>query len=456
MKTVFLVLPRRISVRYTLSAGLLDYFKNRQDIRLVILTSVDDQKFRKEFASDTVLVEYIPMLDDKELWLERALRQMRNYLGGVGQDIDTFRMKAKMRGLVFYSIYGFLTYLLRPLLFLRTFLRFLDTRLVSAWVDRKYVQLFKKYQPDSVIIHSIFELTAVPVARVASRFNIPTLGVVFSWDNLGNKGEIYARCDKLVVWNKFMLQHATRYHQYLSQNVIVSGPVQFDYHINLSRELESREDFFLRKGLNPEKQLILFTTTPLRIGGQAEIKAIRTIYESICAKALPDCQLLVRIYNKDNPRRYDGFVGLDDLILDDVGKNLLSYQGAYQEIDMRFELDLLASMKYADVCVNTASSTTLDAVCFGTPVVNLALEGKNAWNLTTHYKDVIATGGTRVALTFVELIGHIKRYLADKSLDGLERNDIITRIIGTLDGQNIRRQANIFLEFIDDHASVKK
>ena len=228
MKTIFLVIPRRISVRYVLATDVFSYLK-KFDHRIIILTSISDPLFIKEFENERVKIEVIEMRDYKEGLGERLVRMTRNYLGGAGYDLETLNAKAKMRGLVVWLFYRLFRLLLRPFLFLRSWLRWLDIYWLSSLIDKKYEPLFEKYNPDLLVIHSVQELTAVPVARVAQRKNVPSLGIVTSWDNLTNKVEIYARCQKLIVWNPVMKNQAVQYHDYQDKDIFVVGTPQFDF-----------------------------------------------------------------------------------------------------------------------------------------------------------------------------------------------------------------------------------
>lgn len=438
-------------MRYTLSAGFLDLFKDRSDIRIVILTSITDPKFRKEFVSSQVEVETIPMRDGREERIEKLVRQIRNYLGGIGQNIATFEAKAKMRGRAFWFGYKFLTILFRPFVFFRSWLRWVDYHIISYFTDKQYEILFAKYKPDLVVVHSVQELTAVPVARVAVRKKIRTLGIVLSWDNLTNKGEVYARCDQLVVWNDIMKDQAVRYHGYNPDNVFVQGTPQFDYYIRLGNKIESREDFFKRKGLDPRKKLIVYTTVPERIGGRMELEMIEHIWQGIRLGDVADAQLLVRVYTKDNIQRYEKFINRSDLTLDSPGEKLLTISG-YVEQDEYFFKDLAATLKYAGVVVNLASTITIDAAVLGTPVVNWSIGTTGFWYETGHYLSLGDTGGARRVMSETDVTAAIKEYLRDPAKDIVGRKELVKRLCGFVDGQSsLDRLYNTILTILDGH-----
>ena len=450
MKTIFLVIPRRISVRYILSSDFWNELKKVSDIRIIILTSIDDVKFVKEFSASNIIVEHIPMRDGKENLFERLNRALRSYLGSICFDLETLNAKAKMNGKVIWLAYRCLVKMARPFLFLRGWLRWLDVYFFSLLFDKKYEKLFYFYKPDLVFVHSVQELTAVPITRIANRKKVPSIGVVLSWDNVTNKGEIYARCDQVVVWNEIEKRQVINYHDYQEKDVFVTGTPQFDFFVKYNSEIPSKNEFFEKLGLDKSKKLILYTTVPERIGGDNEIKAITVIHEAIINRNLTmPAQLLVRIYTKDDPSRYQGLAKLSDLILYDPGKDNQSL--SYAEVDKHFFIQLAAMIKYADAVVNIASTTSIDAAIFNRPVINVAMDWQRYWYETSHYKHLVNTGGVKIANNFNELIMGINQYLENYLLDENGRKRIVSEICYKVDGQRGRELARI----VSSHSALK-
>ena len=446
MKTVFIVIPRRISVRYLLSAGFLEYFKQEQ-VKLVILTSITDQKFKAEFEKDNVEVVSIPMRDGKENLVEKTSRIFRNYIGGVGQRMQTFSAKSQMFSVwrrVVYVCSAPLCYVLLPL---RRLLRYLDVALMSPFNDRKYEELFAVYKPDLVYIHSVLELTAVPVYRVAKRKHIPTVGTVLSWDNLGNKGEVYCHTDQLIVWNDYMKDQAVRYHNYAANDVFIFGTSQFDFYLTVKDELPSKEEFYRIKKLDPNKKLILYTTSPERIGGAEEIQAIRGIQKAL-DNNLSDCQMLLRVYSKDALERYVDFFNDSNIIIDDPKVIMTNPADSYAIQDKNFFVDLASEVKYADVVVNCVSTITLDATFFGTPTVNPAFGNQFFWLRTSHYSKISGTQGCVMAESIEIMIVKIRQCLENKDINKEGREKALKEICWKIDGHNLERTSNLILTYL--------
>ena len=189
---------------------------------------------------------------------------------------------------------------------------------------------------------------------------------------------------------------------------------------------------------------------PERIGGDNEIKAITVIHEAIINRNLTmPAQLLVRIYTKDDPSRYQGLAKLSDLILYDPGKDNQSL--SYAEVDKHFFIQLAAMIKYADAVVNIASTTSIDAAIFNRPIVNVAMGWQRYWYETSHYKYLVNTGGVKIANNFNELIMGINQYLENYLLDENGRKRIVSEICYKVDGQRGRELARI----VSSHSALK-
>ena len=81
-------------------------------------------------------------------------------------------------------------------------------------------------------------------------------------------------------------------------------------------------------------------------------------------------------------------------------------------------------MKYSDVVINLASTITLDAIIFDTPVicpffnVDSSVKGKwneaSSWYNSTHFKDIINSNAVTVSKNLMDLENDILKYLKDR------------------------------------------
>lgn len=447
-RTIFLVIPRRISVRYMLSSQVFQRLRGTPGLRLVIVTSIKDPQFIEEFAGPNVVCEMIPLRTPRdEMWIEQAIRRFRKYVWAVSENVDTISIQIREKSSILFLIHCFLAkcaFLLKPLPFL---LGYADLCFISPWSDKRYIPLFKKYNPDVVCVHSVFELTTIPVARIARRRKVPLLGIVISWDQLTSKGHIPVRYDRLLVWNEIMKSEAIDFHGYQPKEISITGTPQFDFYITFGDRFLSRDAFFKKMGLDPERKLIVYTTTPPQVGTR-EPEMIQFLAESVSQHRFKvPCQVLVRVYSKDIPSRYESISKLLKVIVDYQDNVPLGL--SYRETDIYILTHLGSTIKNADVVVNVASTVTIDAALFDVPVVNVALDRHYAMYYSlNHYRNIVAAGAVRVAYTEEDLLRWINVYLQNPRLDQEGRRRIVQEQCGTVDGRAGERVAKEIIEFL--------
>ncbi len=165
------------------------------------------------------------------------------------------------------------------------------------WLERQMERLAKKttyYQqvkklmeqekPGIVLLTHQRPLAALEPVLAARELGIPTVGFIFSWDNLP-KATINVKTDYYLVWSDYMKEEMKRYYPEIPQeNVFVTGTPQFEVHYDKNL-LMSREDFFKWLDQDPEKKYVLYSGDDIRTSPNDEY------FVEDLAKA-------VRVYNK--------------------------------------------------------------------------------------------------------------------------------------------------------------
>ena len=64
--------------------------------------------------------------------------------------------------------------------------------------------------------------------KSARQLGVPSGLLVFSWDNLSNKGLIHEQPDRIWVWNATQREEAVKLHRYPAEQVVVTGAPRFD------------------------------------------------------------------------------------------------------------------------------------------------------------------------------------------------------------------------------------
>ncbi|MBV7268550.1 UDP-glycosyltransferase [Winogradskyella luteola] len=128
------------------------------------------------------------------------------------------------------------------------------------------LKIFKEYQPILVYNTSQRAVSSIALVQAAKQMKIPTLGFIYSWDNLP-KATLDVETDYYHVWSEHMKAELLRYHNFIGEDKItVTGTPQFEPHFN-KEKLLSREDFIANYRLNPNVDYICFsgddiTTSP--------------------------------------------------------------------------------------------------------------------------------------------------------------------------------------------------
>ena len=103
---------------------------------------------------------------------------------------------------------------------------------------------------------------------------------------------------------------------------------------------------------------------------------------------------------------------------------------------------------HADVVVNVASTISIEACIFDTPVVNICFDGpgespyvKSArrYYSFTHYVNITSRDAVRVATSPAEMVDAVAAYLANPALDAAGRKQVVLDQCQFTDGRSAER-----------------
>jgi len=451
LKTIFIVVDSGMSIRNILRTDVYKVLRACKNLRVVIFSPLTDEEFRKEVGGENVFLE--PIQKWKAGPIVKSLRSFRKDVWSEKHDVVRFREKrASRRGrfgrAVVYN------------LFLRhkgpdRVERALEK--IERWESRFTPLLareyFAKYKPDLVFYTTIYSKDLC-VELAAKQHGVKSCAFILSWDNPTTKGPFPVRPDRAIIWNNIMRDELLRFHSFPLEHLFVSGPPQFDIYTNPT-PFASREQFFRKWGLDPGKKLITYTTgTPGMLPFEHE--TVELLYGKLKAGSFKEpVQLMVRLHPKDVYDVYKRFENLPGLVLQTAGrrgKTNDSWNPTQEDM-----YGLAETMTHSDVVVNIASTITIDAACFNTPVVNVAWDGfstvpyekscRRYYNFN-HYKKIVETGGVTIAQNLDETIQQIQRYLDDPSLESAGRAKIREEQCYKLDGHSGERIGNYLVELL--------
>lgn len=283
---------------------------------------------------------------------------------------------------------------------------------------------------DKVLLLSTDNLADKAILKFCQNKNIFTSVIVHSWDNLPARGFLATRPDKLLVWNEVMKEEAKKLHGINPDKLKIIGVPQFHFYKQLEDKV-TRKDFLDFYKFDRDKKVITYTCSAVRVFPDEDLfleKLIDYIKEI-------GAVLVIRLHPGERREKFKTrFSGIGDVLIDEptgsfaaaiVNNVTAGNAGIYKFISL---------MKYSDVVINLASTITLDAVIYNTPVIcpafnlddSLKGEWNNAsdWYQSSHYKNILESRAITNPRSFAELKDDIKNFLDDKSYLSKERKKL--------------------------------
>jgi len=213
----------------------------------------------------------------------------------------------------------------------------------------------------------------------------------------------------------------------------ITGIPHFDFYFRKELILP-RKKFFQQIGGDPAKKLIVFAGC---------LKALKINYEyffdyfnEITQNGLlENSQFYLRPHPKDffNERLVEKYKNNPHLIFPKITKSSFA-EGNYFELPEGDEQFLLNLLYYADILIAFQSTIILEAALMNTPIVIAAYFGRS--NNSYYYKadrgfekehlqQIFKRNFCRIAKNNGELLGYLKTYLANPTLDKEDREGIV-------------------------------
>ena len=304
---------------------------------------------------------------------------------------------------------------------------------------------FRRLAPDVVVTATAGVVVSdIRLIRRARAAGVPSVTFTQGWDNLTSKTIVGARPDRLIVWNERMLEEAVELHGFRPDQIDVTGPPHFDPYFRRTGWTD-RAAFLRGLGLDPHKRIVLYATSPQRYFTDSIAVTDQLIRANEAGRFGPDVQLVIRLHpqviqgqDADDLGAWERFRGRVYL---DMPRGATGLAADYTPDGTAHIAQLLDA---SAVTINVASSISIDAAIFDTPVINLRFDAEPGRPYlksvrrqydTDHYKQVLATGAVRLADSPEHLIDEVRRYLAHPEYERAERADLIRRLCYSNDGQ---------------------
>jgi len=221
-----------------------------------------------------------------------------------------------------------------------------------------------EHKPDLVFCTTQRSTQSISALLAAKDLDIPTVGFVYSWDNVP-KAMHLIETDYYCVWSDLMKEEVLKYYPFIQESqVIVTGTPQFEPHFDSSLS-QSRAVFCAENNLDSNKKYICYsgddeTTSPL---DQFYLEDLAVAVRNLNAKG----ENLAIIYRKcpvDTSKRYNEIlerykdcIAVLDPLWKPFGKN-------WNEIlPTKADLKALYNVcQHSELVTNVCSSTVFDFV----------------------------------------------------------------------------------------------
>ena len=451
---VFVSVPHGTSAGNMLRSGaLLDRMLDSDPLLQIVLLSpmARDPQFVREFERPRVTILDQPAHQPRGLEARLLAIVQASYLSqGQTESVRIRLAEARANGIVrwlgFKGLLGRL--LVQP--FTRKGSRYaLSDRLVS---HPEMETLFDKYRPVLVVAANPgLVFSEVPLLRTARRRGVRSMAIDSSWDNYTNKLIPVRQVNRLVVWNEIMKEQAVALHGYDPEAIRVAGAPQFDMHF---RQRTPRADFLERIGADPSRRLIALTTTPRSLYLHHD-HVLRALVAAMQDGRLQNAQVLVRLHPRDEFDAYREFLDIPNVIIEKPFRDTVKVaDGLAIDVMPENQRHLGDTLCHANVVVNVASTISIEACIFDTPVVNICFDGpadspyvKSArrYYSFTHYVNITARNAVRVAQSPAELVDSVAMYLANRGLDAQGRKQVVLDQCHFIDGRSAERVTALVL-----------
>lgn len=450
MVRVLVSIPMGMSVRNIIRTELLSAMRKRFDLVVIsyFTTSelgIPDQitwlRYPESSMFQKVLMHTYRKIDYFYFWLRFKPATVEKYIG---------RLKEES------SLQYVLQYTLAELWNLAVKLSLGRKMIFHLYRSRSYEKILKEHDIDAIFVPSTDVREDMILMNAAKNLGIPIACFVHSWDNLPSRGSLVVEPDRLLVWNRIMRQQAQDLHNIPDKKIRVVGIPQYDaYRYNVS--LLSRGEFARKKGIKGHEKIITYTCSAERVFPDEDIFLSRLI-ELVQQRIFGEALLIIRLHPTERIEQYTKeFQGVKHVIIDVPDSSFAATHTPTAHISQGSIENFVNLMKHSDVVINLASTVTIDAAVFDTPVINIAYNPTlpaSAWNYaekwysSTHYSNIVKAGGIRIAYSEAELIHHIQDYLRDPSRDKDGRQRLVEEQCYRVDGKASERIVDAIQEVV--------
>ena len=270
-------------------------------------------------------------------------------------------------------------------------------------------QAIRDLRPDAVLLLSRIGKNSVEldVLKVARQLRIPSILLVWSWDNLTSKAVLNEHPDHLLVWNDEMAWEAHAYHGVAPERIEVVGSPLFDRFFEVARDVPDVQP--------TEPGLLYVGSSPYASDDESAIcdEWIAAIRHSPDPR-LANARIAIRPHPVDHS--WDGWRPPD---------NRVALSTSHKSEPER----LLALIRDASVVVGLNTSAEIEAAIAGRPVVTFRAGSRaDGQEGALHFRYLLEANGGFV-VDAPDLDAHVRSFSAPPSRMEPGRDQALPRTV---------------------------
>ena len=274
-------------------------------------------------------------------------------------------------------------------------------------VDPRIHAFLSDYRPDALVLSPMVGLgfTQADFVKSARRLGIPTAMLVFSWDNLSNKGLVHEMPDRMLVWNDIQRVEAVKLHKYPAERVVITGAPRFDPFFEL-RPGTTREEFCRLAGLDPARPIVTYLCSSKFVAAREHAFVRQWLAElrRSADPALAGCSVIVRPHPAGGKDWHSSDVR--DVRWPDVRREKASISkpfGDPRAVVMNSpmqnaDLVLFDTVHHSEAVVGLNTSAEIEAAIVGRPVYTIVDPDAGGQQGTLHFHYLLRSQGGPVEL----------------------------------------------------------
>ena len=294
---------------------------------------------------------------------------------------------------------------------------------------------------DAVLVSSTDTEKDQMLIYALKKNGIPVVCLVHSWDNLPSHGLLSAIPDRLLVWNSFMAEEAMVLHGIPQERIDVVGVPQYETYRRIA-ETTDEGSFRERLKVSEDTKIITYTGTVGWVYPD-EQQLLESLLLEIAKGRFGKATLVFRLHPTDErtPLYINKYMNTDlPIRLDEADSGFAAMNtgniGALNSVRNFVEL-----MQFSNVVLNIASTISLDATLFNTPVIcpkfsfNLPLDSWNSTNKlydSDHFSRVVKFGAVSLPDNMHEMSEDIDNALNSPTEKEKERQLLTSKLMPKL------------------------